>query len=257
MMHGEAETGLAEVSWACGGNGCGSRGVFRICNMDLYLFELTTYLFELKALIRSNCASSNFDLVASCAFSIKSIPLPIMSAESLSQPDHGASSDGDSSTDIELFPGEKRYKAMRHNQSNLALPLQDTVIYLLPTSYMSALRRELLLPEIRRKGGQVTTDPSIATHCVVTPFPLDDVLMKRRLGKYTLPDNCICVPDTFLFTTPEVEEQRAAVMAQYEGRSSHEAMSHTVTEGTHDAVFAANYLRIPLESRVAGDEHAA
>ena len=225
--------------------------------MDLYLFELTTYLFELKALIRSNCASSNFDLVASCAFSIKSIPLPIMSAESFSQPDHGGSSDDDSSTDIELFPGQRRYEAIRHNQSNLAFPLQDTVIFLLPTSFMTTLRRELLLPEIRRKGGEVTTDPSIATHCVVTPFPLDDVLMKRRLGKYTLPDNCICVPDSFLFTSPEVLQVRAALLAQYEGRSWHEAMSHTVTEGTQDAMNEANNLRIPREGRVAGDEHAA
>ena len=178
---------------------CGSRGVFRICNMDLYLFELTTYLFELKALIRSNCASSNFDLVASCAFSTKSIPLPIMSAESFSQPDHGGSSDDDSSTDIELFPGQRRYEAIRHNQSNLAFPLQDTVIFLLPTSFMSTLRREILLPEIRRKGGEVTDDPSIATHCVVTPFPVDEVIMKRLCSEYAVPDNCICVPDSFLF----------------------------------------------------------
>jgi hypothetical protein len=225
--------------------------------MDLYLFELTTYLFELKALIRSNCASSNFDLVASCAFSTKSIPLPIMSAESFSQPDHGGSSDDDSSTDIELFPGQRRYEAIRHNQSNLAFPLQDTVIFLLPTSFMTTLRRELLLPEIRRKGGEVTTDPSIATHCVVTPFPVDDDVMKRLCGKYAVPDNCIRVPDSFLFTSPEVLQVRAAVLAQYEGRSSHEAMSHTVTEGTQDAILAANYLRIPLEGRVAGDEHAA
>ena len=139
MMHGEAETGLAEVSWACKGNGCGSRGAFRIGHMDLYLFELTTYLFQFEALIRSNCATSNFDLVASCAFSIKSIPLPIMSTGYLSQPDHGASYEGDSSSDIELFPGEKRYKAMRHNQSNLALPLQDAVLFLLPTSHMLSL----------------------------------------------------------------------------------------------------------------------
>ena len=257
MMHGEAETGLAEVSWACGGNGCGSRGVFRICNMDLYLFELTTYLFELKALIRSNCASSNFDLVASCAFSIKSIPLPIMSTGYLSQPDHGASSEGDSSSDIELLPGEKRYKAMRHNQSNLALPLQDAVIYLLPCCYMTELRRELLIPNITRKGGQVTTDPSIATHCVVTPFPLPDDIMQKRLANHgTLSDNCICVPDTFLFTESEVEVQREVIMTQH-GRSSQEAMSHTVTEGTGFAVFADTYHNLPLESRAAGDEHAA
>ena len=234
--------------------GCrlGSRGDFRICNMGYNLFELTMYLFELKALIRRNCASSNLDLVASRAFSIKSIPLPIMSTGDLSQPDHGASDDRDSSTDIELVPCQKRYEAIRHNQSNLAFPLQHTVIFLLPTSFMTTLRRGLLLPEIRRKGGEVTTDPSIATHCVVTPFLLDCDLMKRRLGKYTLPDNCICVPDSFLLSTPEVPEVRAAGMAQNEGPSSHEAMSHTVTEGTHDAVLAANYPR-----RVTGDEHAA
>ena len=216
------------------------------------------YLFELKALIRSNCASSNFDLVASCAFSIKSIPLPIMSTGDLSQPDHGASDDGDSSTDIELFPGEKRYKAMRHNQRNLALPLQEAVIYLFPTYYMSALRRELLRPEIMRKGGQVTTDPSIATHCVVTPFLLPDDILKRRMAKYgTLPNNCICVPETFLFTEPEVEVQQKISMAQKEGRSSQEAMSHTVTEGSDFAVFADTYHNLPDEISAAGDEHAA
>ena len=180
-----------------------------------------------------------------------------MSAESLSQPDHGASSDGDSSTDIELFPGEKRYKAMRHNQRNLALPLQDAVIFLLPTSHMSALRRELLRPEIRRKGGQLTTDPSIATHCVVFPFPIPDHMLQRRLANHgTLSDNCICVPDTFLFTESEVDVQREIIMRQY-GRSSQEAMSHTVTDGTGFAVFAETYHNLPLESRAAGDEHAA
>ena len=171
-----------------------------------------------------------------------------MSPESLSQPDHGGSSDGYPSTDIELCPGQKRYKAIRHNQSNLAFPLQDTVIFLLPTSFMTTLRRELLLPEIRRKGGEVTTDPSIATHCVVTPFLLDCDLMKRRLAKYTLPDNCICVPDSFLLSTLEVLQVRAAVMAQYEGHSSHEAMSHTVTEGTQDAMIEAWSLMIPGEA---------
>ena len=180
-----------------------------------------------------------------------------MSTGYLSQPDNGASSEGDSSSDIELFPGEKRYKAMRHNQSKLALPLQDAVIYLLPCCYMTELRRELLIPNITRKGGQVTTDPSIATHCVVTPFPLPDDVLKRRLGNYTLPDNCICVPDQFLFTEPEVEEQRTVFMAQREGRSSHEAMSHTVTEGTDFTLFACVYNRIPLECEVAGDKHAA
>ena len=233
----------------------------RMCNVDLHLFQLTTYRFQLKAPIRSNCASSNFDLVASCAFSIKSIPLPIMSTGYLSQPDNGASSEGDSSSDIELFPGEKRYKAMRHNQRNLALPLQDAVIYLLPCCYMTELRRELLIPNITRKGGQVTTDPSLATHCVVTPFPLPDDVLKRRLAKYgTLPDNCICVPDSFLMTEPEVDELRTVFHAQREGRSSHEAMSrpgYEPHEGTDFTLFACVYNRIPLECEVVGDKHAA
>jgi hypothetical protein len=221
--------------------------------MDIYLFELTTHLFELKTLIRSNCASSNFDLVGSCAFSIMSIPLPIMSAQSLSQPYHGCSSDDDSSTDR---------KAMSHKRSKPALSLQDTVIYLLPTSFMSTRRRGILLPEIRRKGGEVTDDPSIATHCVVTPFPVDEVIMKRLCSKYAVPDSCICVPDSFLFTVPEVLQVREAVLAQTtEARRQrqhwHEAMSHTVTEGIQDAMNEANNLRIPREGRVAGDEHAA
>ena len=154
---------------------------------------------------------------------------------------------------------------MSHKRSKPVPSLQDTVIYLLPTHFMSARRREILLPEIRRKGGEVTDDPSIATHCVVTPFPVDEAIMKRLCSKYAVPDNCICVPDSFLFTVPEVlqaTEEALAVLAQRtEARRQrqhwHEAMSHTVTEGTQDAMNEASNLRIPREGRVAGDEHAA
>ena len=219
-------------------------GFFRIYTIDLYLFEF-------KALIRSNCASSNFDLVRSCAFSFMFLPIPYMSAESFSQPDHGGSSDDDPSTDR---------RAMSHKRRKPALLLQDTVIYLLPTN-----SPRILHEDIRRKGGEVTDDPSIATHCVVTPFPVDEVILKRLCSEYAVPDNCICVPDSFLFTVDEVlqaTEEALAVLAQRtEARRQrqhwHEAMSHTVTEGTQDAMNEASNLRIPREGRVAGDEHAA
>ena len=76
--------------------------------------------------------------------------------------------------------------------------LQDTVIFLLPSAFMSARRRGILLPEIQRKGGEVTEDPSAATHCVMTPFPVEEQRLKQLCTKYGVPDSCICVPDSFL-----------------------------------------------------------
>ena len=112
---------------------------------------------------------------------------------------------------------------------------------------MSRRRPRILHSDIRRKGGEVTDDPSIATHCVVTPFPVDEVILKRLCSAYKVPDNCICVPDSFLFTVDEVlqaTEQELAVLAERTERRRqwqllYEAMSHTVTEGTQDAMIEA------------------
>ena len=76
--------------------------------------------------------------------------------------------------------------------------LQDTVIFLLPSAFMSARRRGILLPEIQRKGGEVTEDPSAATHCVMTPFPVEEERLKHLCTKYGVPDSCIVVPESFL-----------------------------------------------------------
>ena len=314
------------------GYGCGSRGDFRTCNGDIYLFELNTHLFELKTLIRSNCASSNFDLVGSCAYSIITIAESIMSAQSLSQPYRGCSPDDDSSCDWKAMshrrgngdgtaghaadggadadgsgdaPGNGTMtgsggtavegngtpssdavdgsdaggggnaqgseaggggwwgpvlgqgegdqimlheacevlgaafgttllsgnelagfdvraavlrlravrKAMSHRRSKPVPFLQATVIFLLPTHHMSSRRRQILAPEIRREGGEVTDDPSIATHCIV-PYTVDEERMKELCAKYGVPDTCKCVPESFLFTDPDVLQEREAALAQ-------------------------------------------
>ena len=104
-------------------------------------------------------------------------------------------SDDDSETD---------WQAMSHKRSRPVPFLQDTVVFLLPTYLMSARRREILLPEIRRKGGEVTDDPSVATHCVMAPFPVDVKHMEELCTKYGVPDSCRCVADSFLFTAPEI-----------------------------------------------------
>ena len=76
--------------------------------------------------------------------------------------------------------------------------LQDTVTFLLPSAFMSARRRAIILPEIRRKGGEVTEYPSAATHCVMTPFPVGEQRLKQLCTKYGVPDSCKYVPDSFL-----------------------------------------------------------
>jgi hypothetical protein len=167
-----------------------------------------------------------------------------MSAESLSQPDHGGSSDDHPSTGR---------RAMSHKRRKPALLLQDTVIYLLQKGTRS---NSPLREEIRRKGGENTFDPSIATHCVMTPFPVDEVKLKRLCSEYEVPDSCICVPDSFLYPVDEVLEatwQILAVLAERTERRRqrqllYEAMSHTVTEGTQDAMIEAWSRMIPGEA---------
>ena len=90
------------------------------------------------------------------------------------------------------------HEAMSHKRIRRIPFLQDTVIFLLPSAFMSARRREILLPEIQRKGGEVTEDPSAATHCVITPFPIEEKRIKQLCTKYGVPDSCRCVPDSFL-----------------------------------------------------------
>jgi len=113
--------------------------------------------------------------------------------------DEGNASDGEAASrdgkDENLVP-----EAMSHKRIRRIPLLQDTVIFLLPSAFMSARRREILLPEIQRKGGEVTEDPSVATHCVITPFPIYDERMKQLRTKNNVPDSCRCVADSFLFT---------------------------------------------------------
>ena len=79
-----------------------------------------------------------------------------------------------------------------------AFPLNGAVILLLPSSFMSARRRGLLVPQINFKGGEVTEDPSAATHCVMTPFPVEEERHKHLCIKYGVPDSCEVVPESFL-----------------------------------------------------------
>ena len=153
------------------------------------------------------------------------------------------------------YPSTGR-RAMSHKRRKPALLLQDTVIYLLQEGTRS---NSPLREEIRRKGGENTFDPSIATHCVMTPFPIEEVTLKRLCSEYEVPDSCICVPDSFLYPVDEVLEATGRILAvlavrhgRYERRRQrqllYEAMSHTVTEGTQDAMIEAWSHMIPGEA---------
>ena len=113
--------------------------------------------------------------------------------------DEGNTSDGEAAS-RDGKDENKVPEAMSHKRIRRMPILQDTVIFLLPSALMSARRREILLPEIQRKGGEVTEDPSAATHCVITPFPIYDERMKQLRTKNNVPDSCRCVADSFLFT---------------------------------------------------------
>ncbi len=76
--------------------------------------------------------------------------------------------------------------------------LQDVIVFLLPCAKMSELRRSLVLPGILAKGGVVTTDPSAATHCVIS-IPMRSTTAMNLLSQYHVPGDCILVPDAFLF----------------------------------------------------------
>ena len=119
--------------------------------------------------------------------------------------EESSSSDGETASD--LVP-----EARSHKRRKQVPYLQDTVIFLLPTHFMSARRRGILLPEIRRKGGEVTEDPRVATHCVVTPFPVEEEKKKQIYTKYSVPDSCKCVPESFLFTAPDVLPLQEAIL---------------------------------------------
>ena len=76
--------------------------------------------------------------------------------------------------------------------------LHDVVIFLLPCSGMSSLRRRLLLPGILQNGGSVTSDGRAATHCVMAiPFNSDHAT--ELLNKYRVSETCKLVQDSFLF----------------------------------------------------------
>ena len=119
------------------------------------------------------------------------------------RPDYN-SSDEEVEEEVEASPDgkdeNKLPEAMSHKRIRRMPILQDTVIFLLPSAFMSARRREILLPEIQRKGGEVTEDPSAATHCVIAPFPIYEERMQQLRTKNGVPDSCRCVPDSFLFT---------------------------------------------------------
>ena len=76
--------------------------------------------------------------------------------------------------------------------------LHGAVIFLLPCSNMSALRRSLLMAGIRSKGGAVTNDPGVASHCVIA-IPLESATATRLLNQFCVPVNCTLVPESFLF----------------------------------------------------------
>ena len=85
------------------------------------------------------------------------------------------------------------------NKTRSALHLTGAIIFLLPCANMSELRRDLLLPGITYNGGEVTKDPSAATHCVITPFPFDSARLKDLRIKIGIPACCKVVPESFLF----------------------------------------------------------
>ena len=144
-------------------------------------------------------------------------------------------------------------RAMSHKRRKPGLLLQDTVIYLLEEGTRS---NSPLREEIRRKGGENTFDLSNATHCVMTPFPVDEVTLKRICSEYEVPDSCICVPDSFLFPVDEVLEATWRILPRLAERARrrrwrqllYEAMSHTVTEGPQDAMIEAWSRMIPGEA---------
>ena len=145
-------------------------------------------------------------------------------------------------------------RAMSHKRRKPGLLLQGTVIHLLQEGTRS---NSPLREEIRRKGGENTFDPSIATHCVMTPhFPVDEVTLKRLRSDFELPDSCICVPDSFLYPVDEVLEATWRILPVLAERARrrrwrqllYEAMSHTVTEGTQDAMIEAWSHMIPGEA---------
>ena len=76
--------------------------------------------------------------------------------------------------------------------------LQDVIIFLLPCSKMSTFRRSLVLSGIHAKGGAVTTDPSTATHCVIS-IPMDSEAALNLLREFQVPAGCKLVSDTFLY----------------------------------------------------------
>ena len=75
--------------------------------------------------------------------------------------------------------------------------LDDTVIFLLPCANMSALRRKLLMAGICVKGGAVTNDPGVATHCVIA-MQIESESATRLLTKYCVPGACTLVSESFL-----------------------------------------------------------
>jgi hypothetical protein len=83
------------------------------------------------------------------------------------------------------------------NNQNMGCRLHGFVLFLLPCAAMSALRRGLLEPRIRRMGGAVTTDPGAATHCVMA-IPLDTDTSTHLLTKYGIPASCELVQESFL-----------------------------------------------------------
>ena len=127
--------------------------------------------------------------------------------------DEGNASDGEASSRDGKDENEVP-EAMSHKRIRQMQILQDMVIFLLPSAHMSARRREILLPEIQRKGGEVTEDPSAATHCVITPFPIDEERMKQLRTKNDVPDSCRCVPDSFLFTASDVLRLRESILCE-------------------------------------------
>lgn len=75
--------------------------------------------------------------------------------------------------------------------------LDGTVLFLLPCANMSALRRKLLEAGICVKGGAVTNDPGVATHCVVA-LQIGTEPATRLLTKYGVPVTCTLVSESFL-----------------------------------------------------------
>ena len=86
----------------------------------------------------------------------------------------------------------------QQTKQDMGCRLHGVVIFLLPCAAMSSLRRQLLLPGIHDMGGVVTTDPGVATHCVMA-IPLETASSTQLLNKYGIPASCKLVQDSFLF----------------------------------------------------------